>query len=96
MNKETNIEIIRRPSLIKIALDLHLRNYRVVRQINQSSPEPAQLDLGGEGNARGLFLAAILMEFRGVNAGAVAYSASQGVRSKGKGSDICALGNESS
>ena len=43
MNKQTEIEIVSKKfSLIKIAIDMHLRNYRVVRQIESSSPQPAQ------------------------------------------------------
>ena len=35
MNKQTEIEIVSKKfSLIKIAIDMHLRNYRVVRQID--------------------------------------------------------------
>ena len=43
MNKETDIGIVSKKfSLIKIAIDMHLRNYRVVRQIESSRPQPAQ------------------------------------------------------
>jgi transposase len=43
MNKQTNDEkVVREGSLIKIAIDMHLRSYRVVRQIDQSRPQPAQ------------------------------------------------------
>ena len=43
MNKQTEIGIVSKKfSLIKIAIDMHLRNYRVVRQIESSSPQPAQ------------------------------------------------------
>jgi transposase len=41
MNNTANI-VIKRVSLIKIAIDMHLRNYRVVRQIDYSRPQPAQ------------------------------------------------------
>jgi hypothetical protein len=41
MNKENDV-VLKKASLIKIAIDMHLRNYRVVRQIDQSSPQPAQ------------------------------------------------------
>jgi hypothetical protein len=41
MNKGNEI-LIKKATLIKIAIDMHLRNYRVVRQIDQSSPQPAQ------------------------------------------------------
>jgi hypothetical protein len=34
--------ISKRAGLIKIGIDMHLRNYRVVRQIDQSHPERAQ------------------------------------------------------
>lgn len=43
MNKQTEIEIVSKKfSLIKIAIDMHLRNYRVVGQIESSKPQPAQ------------------------------------------------------
>jgi hypothetical protein len=43
MNKQTDIEIVTKKfALIKIAIDMHLRNYRVVRQIEYSRPQPAQ------------------------------------------------------
>ena len=43
MNKQTNIEsVLEKASLIKIAIDMHLKNYRVVRQIDGSAPQPAQ------------------------------------------------------
>ena len=43
MNKQTNDEkVVREGSLIKIAIDMHLRSYRVVRQIDQRRPPPAQ------------------------------------------------------
>ena len=43
MNKQTEIGIVSKKfSLIKIAIDMHLRNYRVVRQMESSSPQPAQ------------------------------------------------------
>ena len=41
MNKQTEI-LQRKASLIKIAIDMHLRSYRVVRQIDHSRPQPAQ------------------------------------------------------
>jgi hypothetical protein len=41
MNKETN-RVSKRARLIKIGIDMHLRNYRVVRQIDHSDPQPAQ------------------------------------------------------
>ena len=42
MNK-TEIGIVSKKfSLIKIAIDMHLRNYRVVRQIESSGAQPAQ------------------------------------------------------
>ena len=34
--------IAKRAGLIKIGIDMHLSNYRVVRQIDYSQPEPAQ------------------------------------------------------
>ena len=43
MNKETDIGIISKKfSLIKIAIDMHLRDYRVVRQMEYSERQPAQ------------------------------------------------------
>ena len=41
MNKQTDI-VEKKASLIKIAIDMHLRDYRVVRQIDHSTPQPAQ------------------------------------------------------
>jgi transposase len=41
MNREAD-KISEKVYLIKIAIDMHLRNYRVVRQIDHSSPQPAQ------------------------------------------------------
>jgi hypothetical protein len=41
MNKEHDI-LLKKATLIKIAIDMHLRSYRVVRQIDQSRPQPAQ------------------------------------------------------
>jgi transposase len=41
MNKQTEI-VEKKASLVKIAIDMHLRNYRVVRQIDHSTPQPAQ------------------------------------------------------
>ncbi len=37
-----NERISKRAGLIKIGIEMQLRNYRVVRQIDQSHPEPAQ------------------------------------------------------
>jgi transposase len=43
MNKETNLgKVVEKATLIKIAIDMHLKNYRVVRQIDQSTPQPTQ------------------------------------------------------
>ena len=43
MNKETNNEkVVEKARLIKIAIDMHLKNYRVVRQIEQSTPQATQ------------------------------------------------------
>jgi transposase len=43
MNKETNNEkVVEKATLIKLAIDMHLRNYRVVRQIDQSAPQATQ------------------------------------------------------
>ena len=41
MNNEATT-IRKRAGLIKIGIDMHLSNYRVVRQIDASHPEPAQ------------------------------------------------------
>src|SRR6266850_2422530 len=41
MNKQPDI-LEKKASLIKIAIDMHLRSYRVVRQIDHSTPQPAQ------------------------------------------------------
>ncbi len=42
-NMNTKRETIsKRAGRIKIGIDMHQRNYRVVRQIDQSNPEPAQ------------------------------------------------------
>ena len=41
MNNEADI-VLQRVSLIKIAIDMHLRSYRVVRQIEYRKPQPAQ------------------------------------------------------
>jgi hypothetical protein len=41
MNNEHDI-LLKKASLIKIAIDMHLRSYRVVRQIEHSRPQPAQ------------------------------------------------------
>ena len=43
MNKQTEIEkVVRKENLIKIAIDMHSKSYRVVRQIEHSHPQPAQ------------------------------------------------------
>ena len=43
MHTETNLEnVLKKEGLIKIAIDMHLKNYRVVRQIDHSNPQPAQ------------------------------------------------------
>ena len=43
MHTETNLEkVLKKDGLIKIAIDMHLKNYRVVRQIDHSNPQPAQ------------------------------------------------------
>jgi transposase len=41
MNRETDI-VLKKASLIKMAIEMHLRSYRVVRQMDQSTPQPAQ------------------------------------------------------
>jgi hypothetical protein len=41
MNTELNT-VNKRAGLIKIGIDMHRRNYRVVRQIDYSDPQPAQ------------------------------------------------------
>jgi len=41
MNNEVEI-VLKKASVIKIAIDMHLRNYRAVRQIENSRPQPAQ------------------------------------------------------
>jgi transposase len=41
MNNETN-KVSKRAGLIKIGIDMHRRNYRVVRQVDHSQPQPAQ------------------------------------------------------
>ena len=41
MNNEANM-VLEKIGLIKIAIDMHLRNYRVVRQIEYRQPQPAQ------------------------------------------------------
>jgi transposase len=42
MKKQTDTEnVFKKATLIKIAIDMHLRNYRVVRQIDHSHPQPA-------------------------------------------------------
>jgi transposase len=40
--KTTTTTVSKKAGLIKIGIDMHLRNYRVVRQIDHSNPEPAQ------------------------------------------------------
>ena len=43
MNKQAEIEkVVRKENLIKIAIDMHSKSYRVVRQIEHSHPQPAQ------------------------------------------------------
>ena len=43
MNNQTDTEVVtKKLALIKIAIDMHLSNYRVVRQIEYSRPQPAQ------------------------------------------------------
>ena len=43
MHRETNLEnVLKKEGLIKMAIDMHLKNYRVVRQIDDSNPQPAQ------------------------------------------------------
>jgi hypothetical protein len=41
MNNEAE-NVLKKVCLIKIAIDMHLRNYRVVGQIESSKPQPAQ------------------------------------------------------
>ena len=41
MNNEAE-KVLKKVCLIKIAIDMHLRNYRVVGQIESSKPQPAQ------------------------------------------------------
>ena len=41
MNKEAE-KVLKKVSLIKIAIDMHLRNERVVGQSESSKPRPAQ------------------------------------------------------
>src|SRR6476620_1477230 len=41
MNNEAD-NVLKKVCLIKIAIDMHLRNYRVVRQIESSKPQSAQ------------------------------------------------------
>ena len=41
MNNEVEI-VLKKASVIKIAIDMHLRNYRVGRQMDYSRPQPAQ------------------------------------------------------
>jgi hypothetical protein len=41
MNTETPL-ITKKAGLIKIGIDMHQSHYRVVRQIDQSHPQPAQ------------------------------------------------------
>ena len=43
MNKETDIEIVTKKfAQIKMAIEMHLRNYRVVGQIESRRPQPGQ------------------------------------------------------
>src|SRR5438270_9278151 len=43
MNKHTNETTVRPPvHRIKVAIDMHLKNYRFVRQQDYTAPEPAQ------------------------------------------------------
>ncbi len=42
MNTKQQPKIEPKPSLIKIAIDMHLKSFRVVRQIEYSAPQPAQ------------------------------------------------------
>jgi transposase len=43
MDKQTEDEkVLEKARLIKIAIDMHRKSYRVVRQIEQSAPQPAQ------------------------------------------------------
>ena len=43
MNKQTDIEIVTKKfALIKMAIEMHLRNYRVVGQIESRRPQPGQ------------------------------------------------------
>ena len=41
MNKQTEI-VVKKVSLIKVAIEMHLRSSRVVRPIDQSTAQPAQ------------------------------------------------------
>ena len=41
MNNEAE-NVLKKVCLIKIAIDMHLRNYRVVGQIESSKPQPGQ------------------------------------------------------
>src|SRR5262245_17823658 len=41
MNKQGE-RISKKAGLIKIAIDMHLKSYRVVRQVDGSAPQPAQ------------------------------------------------------
>ena len=48
MNTKNSIAYTKRAGLIKIGIDMHLRNYRVVRQIDQSHPQPrTEVSAGG-------------------------------------------------
>jgi hypothetical protein len=43
MHTETKLaNVLKKDGLIKIAIDMHLKNYRVVRQIDHRNPQPAQ------------------------------------------------------
>jgi transposase len=42
MNNETSQKLEAKPSIIKIAIDMHLKSFRVVRQIEYCAPQPAQ------------------------------------------------------
>jgi transposase len=42
MNSDKTINVGGKIGLIKIAIDMHLRSYRVVRQFDHSAPQPAQ------------------------------------------------------
>lgn len=43
MHKQTEDEkVLEKARLIKIAIEMHRKSYRVVRQIEQGAPQPAQ------------------------------------------------------